>query len=62
MVTKMIINSVATIRWNIDKYYLKDLKNNGVHIAETPFIEKGTDCSLEDLHTKMNCETTVLKP
>lgn len=57
-----LMNSEATVRWNIDKHYLKDLKNNGGHIAETLFIEKGTDCNLEDLHTKMNCETTILKP
>lgn len=57
-----LINSEATIRWNIDKHYLQDLKNNGVHIPDTLFIEKGDTRNLEELHSKMNWKETVLKP
>ncbi len=57
-----LINSEALIRWNIDKHYLKDLKHNGVHIAETLFIEQGSRKSLKELHADMNWKDTVLKP
>ena len=57
-----LLNSEAIIRWNIDKHYLLDLKKAGVHIAETQFIEKGSQTSLEELHTKFNWSQTVLKP
>lgn len=57
-----LINSEALIRWNVDKHYLKDLKHNGVHIAETLFIEQGTHKSLKELHANMNWKDTVLKP
>ncbi|WP_111684192.1 ATP-grasp domain-containing protein [Winogradskyella tangerina] len=58
----MLINSEALIRWNIDKHYLADLQKNGVHIAETLFIEKGTTRSLNDLHEETGWTNTVLKP
>ena len=57
-----LINSEALIRWNIDKHYLKDLQNNGVHIAETLFIEIGDLRTLKDLHLETSWSETVLKP
>lgn len=57
-----LINSEALIRWNIDKHYLLDLKNKGVHIAETLFIKAGSTKTLEALHSEMGWKETVLKP
>ena len=57
-----LINSDDLIRWNIDKHYLLDLQNNGVHIAETLFMEPGTKKSLEQLHIETGWDQTVLKP
>ena len=57
-----LINSEALIRWNIDKRYLLDLKDNGIHIAETLFIEPGTTKSLAELHSATGWTDTVLKP
>lgn len=57
-----LLNSEAIIRWNIDKHYLLDLQNNGVHIAESHFIEKGANVTLEQLHDILNWKQTVLKP
>lgn len=34
------VNTINTIRWNMDKHYLADLKNNNIHVVETYFIEK----------------------
>ena len=57
-----LINSKNTIYWNIDKHYLLDLKNKGVHIASSHFIEKGSKSSLQELHKKLGWKETVLKP
>jgi glutathione synthase/RimK-type ligase-like ATP-grasp enzyme len=57
-----LLNSEATIRWNIDKHYLYDLHRKGIHVAETYFIEKGTFTTLKDLHKKLGWKEMVLKP
>lgn len=57
-----LYNSEAIIRWNLDKHYLQDLKTKGVHIAETLFVEKGDQRTLEDLHKETGWTETVLKP
>lgn len=57
-----LLNSESLIRWNIDKHYLLDLKDKGVHIAETHFIEKEEKATLQELHNKLNWKETVLKP
>lgn len=58
----LLINPETIIRWNIDKHYLQDLQNNGVHIAETHFIEKETKTTLKKLHKQLGWKETVLKP
>ncbi|MEQ6123246.1 hypothetical protein AAON49_03465 [Pseudotenacibaculum sp. MALMAid0570] len=57
-----LLNSENLIRWNIDKHYMLDLKEKGVHICETYFIEKGTTHSLRELHQKYKLNDVVLKP
>ena len=46
------INSKQLIHWNIDKHYLMDLANKGVHIPKTIFIEKGSEISLKTAFNK----------
>lgn len=57
-----LFNSEAIIRWNIDKHYLNDLNENGVHIAETHFIKKGSSQTLKQIHDELGWTETVLKP
>ena len=57
-----LINSEQLIRWNIDKHYLIDLMQNGVHIPETEFIEIGSTLTLQELHDKLGWNDTVIKP
>ena len=57
-----LLNSEAIIRWNLDKHYLLDLKNYGVNITNSHFIETGTNTTLKELHERLNWEETVLKP
>lgn len=57
-----LINSSATINWNIDKHYLLDLKAKGIHIAESYFIEQGSSTTLQELYDTLGLNETVLKP
>lgn len=57
-----LLNSAKIINWNIDKHYLIDLKEKGVHICESYFIEKDTATTLAELHKQLGWEKTVLKP
>lgn len=57
-----LFNSETIIRWNIDKHYLIDLKNNGIPIAESYFIEIGTKETLKSIHNRLGWSETVLKP
>ena len=57
-----IINPEEIIRWNIDKHYLIDLEQKGVHCVPTVFLEKGTTATLKKLYEQHNFNETVLKP
>lgn len=57
-----LINSENIIRWNLDKHYLLDLQQNGVHICESYFIEKGTSSTLKVLSEKYGLTNFVIKP
>ena len=45
----LFINSLEVIKWNLNKYYLKDLIVSGINIPSTKFLQKGTDISLKKL-------------
>lgn len=57
-----LINPESLIRWNIDKHYLKDLSEKGIHTVETQFIEQGEQTSLQELADRYNYNHFVLKP
>ncbi|CAL2082716.1 hypothetical protein [Tenacibaculum sp. 190524A05c] len=57
-----LINSEAIIRWNLDKHYLLDLQQNGVHVCESYFVEKGESSTLQELANQYNLNSFVLKP
>lgn len=57
-----LLNSENIIRWNIDKHYLLDLKQKGIHIIPTVYIEQNTITTLKILHQKNNWKETILKP
>jgi glutathione synthase/RimK-type ligase-like ATP-grasp enzyme len=56
------INSMDTLRWNMDKHYLADLRSKGVNIVETYFIETGDRRSLDFIFNELELEEAVLKP
>lgn len=57
-----LINSEALIRWNLDKHYLQHLRDAGINIPDTEFIEPGSKVSLKELHSRFGWTKTVLKP
>lgn len=57
-----LINSAETIRWNIDKHYLRDLQQKGIHIPPTRFIAQGDKKSLSTHFNECAWEHAILKP
>ena len=57
-----LINPLSIITWNIDKHYLNDLKERGINIPPTRFVEPGENSSLERLYEETGWQETVLKP
>jgi glutathione synthase/RimK-type ligase-like ATP-grasp enzyme len=42
-----MVNSPATLRWNLDKRYLRELESMGVAVVPTTWAEPGTDPAFE---------------
>ena len=55
-------NPVSQIRWNMDKWYLLDLKEKGIRIVETRYIERGEKRPLAEVISETNWEEVILKP
>ncbi len=58
----ILINDHETILWNLDKHYLNDLKEKGINIVDTYFIEPGDSRPLKELQKELGWEQLVLKP
>ncbi len=57
-----LINPVQQIRWNMDKHYLQDLKDKGIHVVETVYINKGDQRSLSSMIEGLGWKDVILKP
>lgn len=57
-----MINPYETVKWNMDKHYLKDLSDLGIDIPATYIIEKGDKRTLHSLMTECSLKECVLKP
>lgn len=60
-VTKFI-NPVSQIRWNMDKWYLQDLREKGIRVVETMYIKRGEERSLAEVITETGWEEVIMKP
>ena len=58
----VFINPYETIKWNLDKHYLLELKKTGINIPPTVFIETGGKSSLKEIFENTNWKEAVLKP
>ncbi|MCG8372503.1 MAG: hypothetical protein MI700_03180 [Balneolales bacterium] len=56
------INPISQIRWNMDKWYLKDLEERGVKVVDTYYIKKGETRFLKDIFLNRDWEEAILKP
>ena len=57
-----LINSYELIKWNIDKHYLRDLKNNGIQVVPTYFADRGNNIGLKEIANLNAWKHIVIKP
>jgi glutathione synthase/RimK-type ligase-like ATP-grasp enzyme len=57
-----IVNSADTVRWNMDKHYLKDIENAGFPVPKTVFVDAGPDVDLKQLMEHAGFADAVIKP
>jgi O-ureido-D-serine cyclo-ligase len=59
-----LVNSLVTVRWNIDKHYLGTLAAAGVPVVPTAFVEPGAvaTAALAQFLTADSCSEFVIKP
>lgn len=57
-----VFNPVATLRWNADKWYMRDLGRAGVHVTPTAWLTRGSSVSLTTLMTEHQWQAIVVKP
>lgn len=57
-----LINPVEMVRWNMDKHYLFDLQQKGVHIVPTMVVEPGDNRSLQEIVIATGWKQLILKP
>ena len=57
-----VLNDVATLRWNADKTYLRDLAALGVPTIPTRWLDRGSAPSLEELRRATGWSELVVKP
>lgn len=57
-----LINPIELVRWNMDKHYLQDLAQRGIHISPAIYIHVGDNTTLEALHRAAGWADMILKP
>ena len=57
-----LINSYELIKWNIDKHYLRDLKNNGIQVVPTYFADRENNICLQEIANLNDWKHIVIKP
>jgi glutathione synthase/RimK-type ligase-like ATP-grasp enzyme len=55
-------NHPATVRWNLDKSYLRDLAQRGCPIVPTMFLPRGTEADLAWIMAENDWSAAVVKP
>ncbi len=56
------INPISQVRWNMDKWYLKDLEEKGIPVVETLYLRRGEKQSLEEILKSSGWNDAILKP
>ncbi|MDP7593622.1 MAG: hypothetical protein QF552_13185 [Litorilituus sp.] len=58
----VLLNSLTTVKWNIDKVYLKSLAQRHVNIVSTLWCSKFRAEKLNTFFKHFNCQQLVIKP
>lgn len=58
----ILLNPLSLIKWNIEKYYLKDIASQGVHIVPTDWQEKFDAARLLAQFDEFATDTLIIKP
>ncbi|HTM98559.1 MAG TPA: hypothetical protein VL088_07450 [Pedobacter sp.] len=57
-----LLNPIATVRWNADKHYLKDITESGLPVVKCIFLEKDDEIELKDFFNILGVSTLIVKP
>ena len=57
-----LFNPGDVVRWNSNKSYLKELESQGVKLAPTMWIERGSTVSIDELLSGVDWQMGFLKP
>lgn len=57
-----ILNKVDTVLWNSNKFYLRELEEQGIAIAPTLFVAGGTQLSQDSLARTESWQQIIVKP
>jgi hypothetical protein len=58
----VLLNSLATVRWNLQKSYLFELQKRGIEIIPTQRFSGVTISDLRDAEASMKSDTWIMKP
>lgn len=57
-----LVNPASTVRWNMDKMYLKELKEYGVNIVPSVFVPRGELNRYGEIIQDVGWEKIIVKP
>ena len=57
-----VLNPPETIRWNMEKAYLREIENRGFHGAKDVFLDEGTEADLAGVMHSGGFGEVVVKP
>ena len=58
----VVLNPLKVLQWNYHKFYLQELSQKGVPVAESSFIRKGDISRLNEAMANLKTEEVILKP
>lgn len=58
----VLLNPAEVIRWNLHKFYLRDLAERGVSVLPTAWVERSTDVDLQTVLRENGWREAVVKP
>jgi hypothetical protein len=57
-----LLNDYHTVRWNLDKHYLKEVAAAGFDVIPSRFLDKGWNDELLPLFEQLNTSDIIIKP